>query len=63
MYGGLLGILQDISGVLCWIAPFTFVFCLIYAIKEAVSGGKHDITLASVSAVSLFIIMAAVLLN
>ena len=63
MYGGILGVLQDVSAVVCWIAPFTFVFCLVYAVKEAVTGGNRDIALSLAAAVSLFFLMAALLLN
>ena len=63
MYSGLLGVLETISLHLCWVAPFTFVFCLIYAIRDAVKDGKNDIGLGLGAAVSLLIIIAAILLN
>ena len=63
MYTGLLGVLQDVSAAVCWVTPFTFVFCLVYAVREAVRGGDRDIALAAGAAVSLFVLVAACLLN
>ena len=35
MLEGLLRIALHLCLILCWVAPFSFVFCLIAAIKEA----------------------------
>ena len=46
MYSGLLYVAYRLCTYLCWVAPFTFVFCLVYAVREAVNGGSNDIALA-----------------
>lgn len=38
---------------------FTFVFCLVYAIKEAVTEGKRTFRLSLGAAVSLLLIVAS----
>ena len=59
MGGSLLGLLLV---ALCLIAPFTFVFFLIYAIREAVRGGDRDIAYGLGAAVSLLVLTAACVL-
>lgn len=44
MLEGLLRIALHLCLILCWVAPFSFVFCLVAAIKEAVNGGNNDIS-------------------
>lgn len=42
-----------------WIAPFTFVFFLIAAIKESIRDGDKDITYGVLAAISLFVLVVA----
>ena len=42
-----------------WIAPFTFVFSFIAAIKESIHDGEKDITYGVIASVSLLILVAA----
>ena len=41
-----------------WIFPFTFVFSLLFAIRETVKDGPNDLKYALAAAVSLFILVA-----
>ena len=41
-----------------WIFPFTFVFSLLFAIRETVKDGPNDLKYALAAAVSLFILFA-----
>ena len=56
------GLALHLSLILCWVAPFSFVFCLVAAIKEAVNGGNNDISYGLGAAFSLLVIVAAVVL-
>ena len=51
--------LGAICGFLSLVAPFTFVFCMIYAIRDAVQGGNRDIAYGLGAAVSLLVIVIA----
>lgn len=62
MLEGLLRIALHLCLILCWVAPFSFVFCLVTAIKEAVNGGNNDISYGLGAAFSLLVIVAAVVL-
>lgn len=55
--------IQSISFVLCWIAPFTFVFFLLSAIKETIKEGPNDVAFGFGAAISLLIIVAACVLT
>ena len=46
---------------LSFVTPFTFVFCLVYAIRDAVRGEGHAVRFALGAAVSLWITVWAVL--
>ncbi len=63
MLEGIWGAVLKICMILCWIAPFTFVFFLVYTVKEAVNKGRHDIEYALGASVSLLIIVAACVLS
>ena len=45
--------------LLRWVAPFSFVFCLIYAVRDAVSGGKKDVVYGLIAALSLLVLVVA----
>ena len=62
MYSRLLYVAYRLCTYLCWVAPFTFVFCLVYAVREAVNGGSNDIALALGASLSLLIIVGACVL-
>ena len=46
---------------LIWLTPFTFVFFLIYAIREAVENGERDITYGALAGLSLFMLAVGIL--
>lgn len=46
---------------LIWLTPFTFVFFLIYAIREAVKNGERDITYGALAGLSLFMLVVGIL--
>lgn len=60
MLAGLFGAVSVLLLPLCLIAPFTFVYCLIYAIRAAVSGHGNEIALGAGAGVSLLILLVAV---
>ncbi|MCI8539378.1 MAG: hypothetical protein HFF18_12100 [Oscillospiraceae bacterium] len=59
LLGYLLQAVQLAGLFLWWATPFTFVFCLVYAIKEAVTGGERTFQLSLGAAVSLLLIAAS----
>ena len=61
--GSLWEVIGAICSVLCWIAPFTFVYFLIYAIGETVKEGNRNIEFGFGAATSLLVIVAAILLK
>ena len=46
---------------LIWLTPFTFVFFLIYAIREAVENGERDVTYGALAGLSLFMVAVGIL--
>ena len=46
---------------LIWLTPFTFVFFLIYAIREAVENGERDVTYGALAGLSLFMLAVGIL--
>lgn len=58
-----LGLLASLCYLLCWFAPFTFACCLVFAIKDAVAGKGHDITLSAAAAFSLLVMLAVCVLR
>ena len=63
MLGGIISFLVQLCLILCWVAPFTFVFFLIAAIKEAVNGGNNDINFGLGAASSLLVMLVAAVLG
>ncbi len=63
MFNGIWEIIRQICMILCWVAPFTFVFFLVYAVREAVNKGKRDIEYAFFAGISLFVIVSAFMLR
>ena len=59
MYTGIWAVIDRVVQILCWIAPFTFVYGLVFAIRDAVSGGERVVALGFLAAVSLLVIVAA----
>lgn len=59
----LTGIFRWLINILWWVAPFTFVFSLIYAIKNAIAGGEKTVLLGFAAAVSLFVMVAGCALH
>ena len=57
------GILSFLLLAACLALPFTFVFFLIYAIREAVKGGDRDIAYGLGAAISLLAILAICLFS
>lgn len=52
-------LISEIVSWVWWMAPFTFVFSFMAAIKENNKDGENDIKYGVISAVSLLIIVAA----
>ena len=50
----------EICSILCLFAPFTFVFCLIYAIKKVVSGDGNEYFPGLGAGLSLFIMLGGI---
>lgn len=46
---------------LSFVTPFTFVFCLVYAIRDAVRGEGHEMMFALGAAASLWTIVWAII--
>ena len=51
------GMLSFLLLAACLALPFVFVFCLIYAIRDAVKGGDRDIAYGLGAAISLLAIL------
>ena len=63
MLGGIISFLVQLCLILCWVAPFTFVFFLIAARKEAVNGGNKAINFGQGAACSLLVMLVAAVLG
>ncbi len=61
MVEGILRTFAAVCGYVWWIAPFSFVFCLVYAVRDAVNGGERDVAYALGAAVSLLVLATALL--
>lgn len=57
-----LSVVDVVCTVLSFVAPFTFVFSLIDAIRETFSEGDDDVLPGIIAAVSLFVIVVACML-
>ena len=53
-------IIFEICAFLCIFAPFTFVFCLVSAIKKAVSGDGNEYFPGLGAGLSLFIMLGGI---
>ncbi len=51
-------IIFEICAFLCIFAPFTFVFCLVSAIKKAVSGEENELLDGFCAGLSLLVMLA-----
>ena len=51
-------IIFEICAFLCIFAPFTFVFCLVSAIKKAVSGEGNELLDGCCAGLSLLVMLA-----
>lgn len=62
MNSGFLEVIRWLAGVLCWRAPFTFVFPMIAAVGETVRGGGKGVGYGVIASDSLLVIIAACVL-
>mgnify|MGYP001033016325 FL=1 len=54
-------IIFEICAFLCIFAPFTFVFCLVSAIKKAVSGQGNELLDGFFAGLSLLVMLAGLI--
>lgn len=54
-------IIFEICAFLCIFAPFTFVFCLVSAIKKAVSGQGNELLDGFCAGLSLLVMLAGMI--
>ena len=54
-------IIFEICAFLCIFAPFTFVFCLVSAIKKAVSGEGNELLDGFCAGLSLLVMLAGMI--
>lgn len=57
-----MGILRTLVGAFWWIAPFTFVFSLLYAVRETLQDGESSVAPGFIAAFSLLVLAAACIL-
>ncbi|GEM_PF-2654110 len=63
MYTGVIGVISWVVAVLWWIAPFTFVFFFISAIKKTIQDDVDSYLHAFWAAFSLLVVIAAIVLR